>query len=80
MAQQDKEIIMGDEMPKGNYPRIPQNSGGGAGSPEDLERSRAEQQAALERVAARLSAQRGYPVSVEEVRAEMNAKVGPNTK
>ena len=71
---------MGDEMPEGNYPRIPQNSGGGAGKPEDLERARAEQQANLEAISARLSAERGRPVSVAEVRAEMNAKVSSLSK
>jgi hypothetical protein len=67
---------MGQEPPEG-YPRIPENSGGGAGNPEDLERSRAEQQQIWENMAARLSAERGHPVSVAEAKAELQAELSP---
>ena len=67
---------MGEQLPEG-YPGIPKNSGGEAGTPEDLERAQAESKTNWETLAARLSVERGHPVSVEEAKAEVQAKLSP---
>ena len=65
---------MGQELPEG-YPRIPKNSGGGAATPEDLARLQEEALNNWTARAARLSAERGQPVSVAEAQAEYRATI-----